>query len=140
MQNDSKIFGKFGKMTGRVEFLQIQFEIKKMIDMGHSIKYIFQYFFEQKKFTQSYPTFLRYVRKPDKKNTNNLASSTKHSETKLPNPVRQISNPVDSKLQSEQKKSQEESRPEKPKEPIIVDISKNKPPKFGTIKITPEDF
>ena len=37
-------------------------------------------------------------------------------------------------------KSQEESRREKSSGPIIVDISKNKPPRFGTIQVTKEDF
>lgn len=63
MENNCKKYGNFGKFTGRVEFLAISKEISKMLNLGHSAKYIFEYFNSKKKFTQSYATFLRYIHK-----------------------------------------------------------------------------
>lgn len=66
MQNNSQKARKFGKMTGRVEFFALSAEIEKMLQQGHSAKYVFEYFSEQAKFTQSYQTFLRYIHKHKK--------------------------------------------------------------------------
>ena len=63
MQNNLQKISKFGKMTGRVEFFALSAEIEKMLQQGHSAKYVFEYFSEQAKFTQSYQTFLRYIHK-----------------------------------------------------------------------------
>ena len=60
-------------MTGRVEFFALSAEIEKMLQQGHSAKYVFEYFSEQAKFTQSYQTFLRYIQKYKK-----LTSSDKN--------------------------------------------------------------
>lgn len=48
MENNCKKYGNFGKFTGRVEFLAISEEISKMLNLGHSAKYIFEYFNSKK--------------------------------------------------------------------------------------------
>ena len=50
-------------MTGRVEFFALSAEIEKMLQQGHSVRYVFDYFSMQNQFTQSYQTFLRYIHK-----------------------------------------------------------------------------
>lgn len=81
MQNNSKKYGKFGKMTGRVEFNKISTEVKNMLNQQYSIKYIFNHFSEKKDFTQSYQTFLRYIHKYKDKNISNIKNNNDINNT-----------------------------------------------------------
>lgn len=99
MQNNSQKIGKFGKMTGRVEFFALSAEIEKMLQQGHSAKYVFDYFSEQAKFTQSYQTFLRYIHK-HKKLTHTDKNQIKEQNITIPAKIKNITTNIENTKQT----------------------------------------